>query len=79
MSTVQSKRPKCQYCSEKATVWSPSHGATCKFFDENGFCKEDGKVCPKCNRLVSRLKPMYFLGGPEVCFNCRDEEWSDVM
>ena len=72
-------RPLYSFYSETATVWDPILGLICKFSNENGFCKEDGKICPKCNKLVGKLKPMYFLGGPEVCFNCRDEEWSDVF
>lgn len=71
------KRPKCSFCNEEAKVWDPIHGPVCKFSDQHGFCKEDGKICPQCNRLVDKLKPMYFLGGPMVCFDCRDKEWSE--
>lgn len=76
---VNNTRPRCSFCSETARVWHSVLGLICKFSDENGFCKEDGKICPKCNKLVERLKPMMFFGGPMVCFNCRDEEWRDVI
>lgn len=76
---LKQQRPKCQFCNEEAKVWEPFLGMVCKFSSENGFCRKDGKICPQCNELVGKLKPIYFIGGPMVCFNCRNKEIGDMF
>lgn len=79
-SPTDNKRPLCSLCEEvESKVWTPVYGAVCSYFNEHGYCKSEEQICEMCGKGTSRLKRLYFIGGPMVCWNCREKEFCNDL